>query len=46
LSTEWVLIMYWCRYVKCSLLRKEDGLRLILYECCSWKMAVNLTSTL
>jgi hypothetical protein len=42
LSMLWVLIMFWCGYVKCNLLWNTDGLRLTVCVCYWWEMALNV----
>jgi hypothetical protein len=36
----WVLIIFWCGYVKCSILYKINDLGLIICACYSWEMAL------
>jgi hypothetical protein len=42
-SVLWVLIIFRCRYVKCSVLYKADGLRLTICACYSWQMTLNVS---
>jgi hypothetical protein len=34
--------IFWCGYVKCSILNKGDDLRLSICACYSWEMALNV----
>jgi hypothetical protein len=42
MSILWVLIIFWCVCVKCSVLYNGDGLQLTVCGCCSWRMALNV----
>jgi hypothetical protein len=41
-SDLWVLTVFWCEHVICSVLYKGDGLRLTTCACYSWEMDLNV----
>jgi hypothetical protein len=41
-SILWVLIKFWCCYMACRMVYKEDSLRLTTYACYSKEMALNV----
>jgi hypothetical protein len=42
-SIIWILIMCWCRYVKCSIVYKERCLQLTICAYYTWEMALNIS---
>jgi hypothetical protein len=44
-SILWLLVILWCGYVKCTILRKADGLRLNICACCLLEMSFNISPT-